>query len=55
MITDEELIDVVKRYGGIVHKDGNIFLKNTDALKEVMAEAFEIAISRRQMHTAENE
>jgi hypothetical protein len=55
MITNEELIEVVKQYGGIVHKDGNIFLTNVDVLRDVMAEALAIAINRRQIHHAEND
>jgi hypothetical protein len=46
-MTDNELIEIVRKNGGIVHKDGNIFMTNTTILKEVIAEVLEWAINDR--------
>jgi hypothetical protein len=46
-MTYNELIEIVRKNGGIVHKDGNIFMTNNTILKEVIAEVLEWAINDR--------
>jgi hypothetical protein len=48
-MTDNELIEIVRKNGGIVHKDGNIFMTNVGILKEVIAEVLAKAINDRSL------
>jgi len=44
-MTDEELVSIVRDQGGVVHKDGNIFIANCNILRDVIFSVIALSIT----------